>query len=144
MDHADKTSFNGSKVPGAEESWSLGWRCCCICLKILDTPSVSRPPLSCDHMLHEQCVTEIPLSRGPWLSVGMSETSLRSRRQESTTEDNVTTAVTSCSVTNIANGRTPVAVHAFLVVLGFTLPSLAKVFVLPEMFEATLDSRRAS
>ena len=144
VDHADKTSLNRSKVPSAEESLSLGWRCCCICLKILDTPGVGRPTLSCVHMLHEQCVTEIPLSRSRWLSVGMSGTCLRSRRPESATEDNVTTAATSCSVTSIANDRTPVAVHAFLVALGFKLPSLAKVFVLPEMFEATMDSRRAS
>ena len=44
---------------------------------------------------------------------------LRSRRPENATEDNVTTTVTSCSVTSIANDRTPVAVHAFLVALGF-------------------------
>ena len=37
----------------------LGWRCCCICLKSLDTPSVGRQAFSCDHLLHEQCVTEM-------------------------------------------------------------------------------------
>ena len=33
--------------------------CCCICLQSLDAPGVGRQALSCDHMLHEQCVTEM-------------------------------------------------------------------------------------